>query len=74
MKLMPNFHFAGNCLEAIDLYKKVFDAKVICLYKETESSKVYHAELMIGNTKVLMTDADKVLNSNHPLSLLISFD
>ena len=58
MVVTPNFHFFGNCMEGIELYKKVFGAKILCLIKNKDanpidyisdakySEHVYHAEIM----------------------------
>ena len=70
MAVVPNFHFGGKCKEAIELYQKAFDAKVDCLlqYKDakiedydrplTDEQKnyVYHAEIHIGNQRIMMAD------------------
>ena len=40
MVVTPNFHFLGNCMEGIELYKKVFGAKVLCLLKNKDADPV----------------------------------
>ena len=88
MIVTPNFHFLGNCREGIELYKKVFDAKILCVLKNkdanpidyTSDSKyseyVYHAEIMIGETRIMMSDITEK-NEHIPgnsLSLVVTFD
>jgi len=88
MIVTPNFHFLGNCMEGIELYKKVFGAKILCVLKNkdanpidyTSDSKyseyVYHAEIMIGETRIMMSDITEK-NEHIPgnsLSLVVTFD
>lgn len=70
MAVVPNFHFGGKCREAIALYKEAFGAEIDCmlLYKDakiedyprplTDEQKnfVYHAEIHIGNQRIMMAD------------------
>ena len=70
MKLTPTFNFAGSCREAILLYEKAFNGHITCLmsYRDandpayvpllTEEQKdfIYHAELMIGDERIIMSD------------------
>ena len=88
MKVTPNFHFNGNCIEAINLYSKAFSVDIVKLYKneqltEVRSSsngkykdQVYHAEVNIYGKRVFMTDVDdenyEILSN--PLSLTITFN
>ena len=88
MFVTPNFHFNGNCKDAIETYKKVFGAEVICLYEnkdanpedykpeEGHSNYVYHAELMLGNTRVMMSDIINAPDhaSGNSVSLVITYD
>ena len=62
--------FAGGCREAIHLYEKAFGGKINCLlsYREaddpaynpllTEAQKdyIYHAELLLGDMRIIMSD------------------
>ncbi len=85
MLVTPNFHFNGNCLEAIELYKKAFRLEVISIFKNSDanpedyiadksiSDKVYHAEVMLGTTRMMMTDQEHEITSN-PLSLVVTYD
>ena len=67
---MPTLNFAGGCREAIHLYEKAFGGKINCLlsYREaddpaynpllTEDQKdwIYHAELLLGDIRIIMSD------------------
>ena len=67
---MPTLNFAGGCREAIHLYEKAFGGKINCLlsYREaddpaynpllTEAQKdyIYHAELLLGDMRIIMSD------------------
>ena len=68
MIVTPNFHFCANCNDAIELYKKVFDANILYMLRNEDanpkdyisdarySEHVYHAEIMIGETRLMMSD------------------
>ena len=68
MKTSPYFVFNGNCIEAIALYEKAFNAKVdYCRYKDTPPSEDYpiqpgteelvmHGVLPIGNETIYLCD------------------
>ena len=45
-----------NAAEAIELYKKAFGAKEIAVMKTTDSGKIMHAVLEIGNSKIFLAD------------------
>ncbi len=60
--LIPHLHFRGNCLEAIDFYKRVFSTKVEeIIFSNNEgtnrlSKKVSHAVMRIHGQKVFLND------------------
>lgn len=70
MEIVPTLNFAGGCREAIHLYEKAFGGKINCLlsYREaddpaynpllTEAQKdyIYHAELLLGDMRIIMSD------------------
>ena len=70
MKMVPTLNFGGNCREAIQLYAKAFGGTIACLvsYRDandpaylprlTEEQKdwVYHAELHLGDERMIMSD------------------
>lgn len=87
--ITPNFNFAGRCEEAIGLYQKAFDATVGCLLRYSDADKsdwdkiitpeqekyIYHAELFIGDQRIMMCDnMDVQLVNSTALSLTITFD
>lgn len=87
--ITPNFNFAGRCAEAIELYKKAFDAKIGCLLRYSDADKsdwdkeltqeqqayIYHAELFIGGQRLMMCDnMDVDFRKSTALSLTVTFD
>lgn len=87
--ITPNFNFAGRCEEAIALYQKAFNAKVGCLLRYSDGNKsdwdkkltpeqenyIYHAELFIGDQRIMMCDnMDVDLAKSTALSLTVTFD
>jgi PhnB protein len=66
----PTFNFHGNCEEAIELYKKAFDARVDFILRYSDADKrdwdipltpeqekyIYHAELYIGEQRIMFSD------------------
>jgi PhnB protein len=69
MKVSPYLIFNGNCVEAIKLYERAFNAKAnYCQYKDAPSSENYpmqpgteefvmHAVLPVGNSAIYLCDA-----------------
>ena len=88
MIVTPNFHFRGNCIEALEFYKSVFDMTVLCLYKGKDANpndykvasdaleQIYHAEVLLGNTRLMMSDrpAEDSTTQDNPLSLVLTYD
>ena len=70
MHFVPTLNFGGNCREAIQLYEKAFNGKISCLItyrdandpafnpllKEDQREYVYHAELVLGDQRIIMSD------------------
>lgn len=70
MQITPTLNFGGTCREAIKMYEKAFEGKITCLisYREandpaympllSEEQKdyIYHAELELGNQRIIMSD------------------
>ncbi|MCL2854333.1 MAG: hypothetical protein FWE21_01785 [Defluviitaleaceae bacterium] len=65
----PMLQFNGNCEQAIEMYKKAFDAKVAVFMRysdanpkdypaiaDEQKSLIYHAQLMIGSQRILLCD------------------
>ncbi len=89
MKVTPTLNFGGNCREAIQLYEKAFQGKITCLitYRQandpaylpllTEEQKdfIYHAELMLGEQRIIMSDhADIAFTTCYSNFLTIMYD
>lgn len=89
IKITPNFHFNGKCEQAIRLYEQAFNAKVECLLRysdaqpedynkkltDEQNNYVYHAELYIGNQRIMMADImDIELNPSYALSLTVTME
>jgi PhnB protein len=87
--ITPNFNFAGNCERAIELYKKTFGAEIGCLLRYSDANKadwdmkltreqenyIYHAELFVGDQRIMMCDnMDVDFVKSTALSLTITFD
>lgn len=87
--ITPNFSFSGQCAEAIELYKKAFDAQIGCMmrygdadaqemndaWKSTDKSWIYHAELLLGGQRIMLADhADLEFEPGISLSLVITLD
>ena len=70
MKIVPTLNFGGNCGEAIQMYEKAFRGQIICLItygeaddpqynpllRDNQKNYIYHAELLIGEQKIIMSD------------------
>lgn len=70
MQVTPTLNFGGNCREAIQMYEKAFEGKIICLVtyrdandpaympilSEEQKDYIYHAELVLGNQRIIMSD------------------
>ena len=89
MAVVPNFHLNGKCKEAIDLYKKAFNAEVACmlLYKDAlaedynkpisdeQKNYVYHAEIYIADQRIMLADdIDYPFTPSTALFLTITMD
>ena len=87
--ITPNFSFAGQCEEAIEIYRKAFGAEIGCLmrygdaneqdmndtWKSTNKDWIYHAELLFGGQSIMMADhADLEFKPGLSLSLVVTLD
>jgi len=71
--------FNGNCREAIELYKKAFNVKILAIITNTESGKenqIIHAEIEIHQQKLMMNDYGNNRGSITPggYQLVVQFD
>lgn len=89
MKVTPTLNFPGTCREAIRLYADAFQGKIACLvsYKEANDPAylpllredqldyVYHAELMLDEYRIIMSDhVDISFSVCYSNFLTITFD
>ena len=88
MEIVPNLHFNGDCEAAMALYERAFEAKrtVFLRYQDADprdfnqpgneafQKYVYHAEMQIGNRRIMLTDHLEEIPAGINVSLLISFD
>ena len=70
MQITPTLNFGGTCREAIRMYEKAFDGKITCLISyreandpaympllnEAQKDYIYHAELVLGDQRIIMSD------------------
>ena len=70
MQIVPTLNFGGSCREAIHMYEKAFRGTVTCLItygeaddpaynpllKEGQEEYIYHAELVLGGQRIIMSD------------------
>jgi len=89
MLITPNFHFNGDCAEALELYQRAFGGELTLLmhYRDAdpadmstehmsdkEKSFVYHAEMIIGNQRFVFSDALQEIPKGQNLSIVVTFD
>lgn len=56
--ITPELWFNGNCAEAIDFYKKAFNAQLAGeVHYSPDGKSVMHAMLRIGDSNIMMADA-----------------
>lgn len=87
--IVPTLNFGGQCEEALQLYKKAFQAEVLCLLRYEDGNKedchwnlseeqkkyIYHAELLIGEQRIMMCDnIDVPFQTSMATFLTVSFD
>jgi PhnB protein len=88
MIITPTLHFCGQCKEAIDLYQKAFDCRVDFILDYAQADKrdwnmelseiqknyVYHAELYIGEQRIMMADEFGIENEkSNSIFLTVTF-
>ncbi|MBE5778810.1 MAG: VOC family protein [Clostridiales bacterium] len=70
MKITPTLNFGGCCREAIQLYAEAFNGTISCmvtyreandpaylpLLREDQLDYIYHAELLLGHERIIMSD------------------
>jgi PhnB protein len=60
--------YARNASEAIEFYKKVFSAEEV-LRMPGPGGKIMHAELNIGNSRIMLADENREMNALGPLTI-----
>jgi uncharacterized glyoxalase superfamily protein PhnB len=56
--ITPSLWFNGNCRKAIDFYQKTFQAELIGqIFPTPDGTGVWHAMMKIGNSTIMMADA-----------------
>lgn len=70
MQIVPTLHFGGTCREAIHVYERAFNGTISCLIScgqahdpkydpllsEAQREYVYHAELLLGGQRIILSD------------------
>ncbi len=88
MIISPNFIFNKECEQALKLYEKAFNGKITSLFyykdadpsdfsitlSEEEKGYVYHAEMMIGNQRLMFSDSLEQIPSGTNLSLVMVYE
>lgn len=89
MVITPNFHFNGECMEALKLYEKAFKGKLtMCLHysdadpsdmpierlSDKEKNYVYHAEMIIANQRFFFSDSMNEIPRGQSISIVVTFD
>ena len=89
MIVTPVFNFHGQCEEAINFYQKAFGATLKFLLRYSDADKrdwdiplteeqkkfVYHAELYIGNQRIMLSDMLEFnLTKSTSLFLTVTFE
>lgn len=54
--LVTHIYFNGQCKQAIELYKRAFDATVETLMEDEDQPLVVHAEITIHNQLLMLND------------------
>jgi PhnB protein len=87
LDIVPNLHFNGDCEKAMTLYEQAFGAQRIMLLRYRDAAPqdaddeirsgspeaVYHAEMIIGGRRVMLTDHIESIPQGINLSLLVTF-
>jgi len=77
MKVSPYLYFNDNCSNAITLYEKAFNTKVIAQMMPDEGggSFVAHAQFEIDGDTIFLCDAEQLVKTGeHNLMITIQFD
>ncbi len=85
----PNFHFNGECEEALELYKKASRGRLETLIRysdadandfpaealsDNQRNYVYHAEMQIGSQRFFFSDSIDKITKGQNVSVVLTFD
>ncbi|MGM7680723.1 VOC family protein [Cytobacillus sp. Hm23] len=85
MKIIPYLYFAGNCEQALNYYKDVFEGEIISLQRfheapdmpvnEENKNKVLHARFQMGEQTVYFSDGldTQAIEKGNQVTLTIEF-
>lgn len=88
MIITPNFHFNGECEQALKLYEKVFNGQIteLLYYRDADPTNlseilsdkeidyVYHAEMIIGKQRFFFSDGISEIPFGKNMSVLVTFE
>jgi len=89
MQITPNYHFRGDCEEAIQLYKDAFNGEITSVMKysnadpsdlsikdmsDEDKNLVYHAEMLIGGHRFMFSDSMSDISFGQNTSMVVTFD
>lgn len=90
MLITPNFHFHGDCEEAMLLYQKAFSGEITCMLRYRDANPedysadrrwndyIYHAEMLLHGTRIMLSDMEPTVPAQRPsylpLSLVVTMD
>lgn len=83
MKLIPYLHFNGQCEEALNFYKKCFNATILQFSRmsdshipvpETHKNQVMHARLQFGDNLLYLSDTLPGNNTNTGNNIRLSLE
>lgn len=88
MIITPNYHFNGECEQALKLYEKAFNGKITKLLRyydaspddmdieqlsEREKEYVYHCEMTIGGQRFFFSDSLESIPFGSNISTVVTF-
>ena len=76
MNISPYLYFNGNCIEAITLYEKAFNAEVIAQMVPTEGGGnfVAHAQFEIDGNAIFLCDSEQLVKVGDNTMIAIQFN
>lgn len=88
-RIAPMLSFERQCEEAVELYKKAFGAKILCLRRYADAPDdlpnkynaakdaelIYYAEIKIGGQRIMLCDnLFSDLPKGHTINLVVMYD